>query len=270
MYWNAPETCLICEDPRQWVPTSGQAWLSAAELAANHRNLLQDEDDDLLGLGIDPPFAISQRMLLVTSHSGNLLWDMIPLCTEDAVDEVARRGTPSVIAISHPHYCTGMLEWSAAMGDVPIMIHEENRPWVTRPDPRVHFWRGDTVSLFDGLSLIRLGGHFPGSAVLHWPNGAQGRGTLLSGDTLHVLPHCRSITAMWSYPNMIPLSAQTIRRIASVLRPLAFDRIWGAWWRRCIAFDAKRVVTESLDLYLARLAENGDASCDDHTPVRRI
>ena len=37
------------------------------------------------------------------------------------------------------------------------------------------------MELFGGATLLRLGGHFPGSAVLHWAPGANGRGLLCSG-----------------------------------------------------------------------------------------
>ena len=40
---------------------------------------------------------------------------------------------------------------------------------------------GERMELFGGATLLRLGGHFPGSAVLHWAPGANGRGLLCSG-----------------------------------------------------------------------------------------
>jgi glyoxylase-like metal-dependent hydrolase (beta-lactamase superfamily II) len=43
---------------------------------------------------------------------------------------------------------------------------------------------GDKKDLFGGLTLLRLGGHFPGSTVLHWDKGAGGKGVLCTGVTL--------------------------------------------------------------------------------------
>lgn len=43
---------------------------------------------------------------------------------------------------------------------------------------------GDEKELFGGARLLRLGGHFPGSAVLHWSAGAGGKGVLCTGQTL--------------------------------------------------------------------------------------
>jgi hypothetical protein len=245
-----PASCLICEDERQWVPEDGQQWTSLEELAADRTNDVREEEPGLTGIGIEPEFAIGQRLLLVETPVGNVLWDMIPLCTEAAVAEVERRGGATAIAISHPHYYSGMLEWSRALGGIPILLHADDREWVTRTDPLVELWQGDQHELAGGLTLLRLGGHFAGGTVLHWPAGADGRGVLLSGDIVQVLHHRRSVTFMWSYPNMLPLPAREVDRIAGDLEPWAFDRIWGAWWGRVIRADAKAIIRESTRRYV--------------------
>ena len=252
-----PPSCPICEDERQWVPEGGQKWTSLEELAGERKNEMREEDDGLLGIGIEPSFAIGQRLLVVDNPAGNVVWDMVPLCTGDAVAEVERRGGATAIAISHPHYYSGMLEWSHALGKIPILLHVADREWVTRPDPLVEHWDGDTFALPGGLTLIRLGGHFGGGTVLHWPGGADGRGTLLSGDIVQVMGHHRSVSFMWSYPNMLPLPASEIRRIAAVLEEWQFDRIWGAWWGLAIRAGAKEVVHTSVERYLSALGRTG-------------
>jgi glyoxylase-like metal-dependent hydrolase (beta-lactamase superfamily II) len=252
---EAPAACPICEDRRQWVPSTGQAWTSMSALLESHDNRIAEEDLGLIGVGVEPSFAIAQRMLLVKTPVGNVLWDMIPLCTDSGINAVREHGEVNAIAISHPHYYSGMLEWSSALGDIPILLHEDDREWVTRPDSRIDYWQGEELKLDGGLTLVRLGGHFPGGTVLLWPDGASARGTLLSGDIVQVMPHGRSITVMWSYPNMLPLAASEVARIAERLSALEFDRIWGAWWARCIPSGGKQVIQESLDLYLDLLQE---------------
>lgn len=37
------------------------------------------------------------------------------------------------------------------------------------------------MELLPGVELIRLGGHFPGSSVLLWQGGCEGRGALFTG-----------------------------------------------------------------------------------------
>jgi hypothetical protein len=57
-----------------------------------------------------------------------------------------------------------------------------------RPDKAIVSWEGETRTLAEGLTLIRCGGHFEGGTVLHWAGGAEGRGALLSGDIIQVVP----------------------------------------------------------------------------------
>ena len=146
-----------------------------------------------------------------------------------------------------------MVEWSRALGGVPIHLHAADRQWVMRPDPAVQFWDGDTKPIGPGLTLVRLGGHFAGGTVLHWADWSDGRGVLLSGDILQVVPS-RHVSFMWSYPNLIPLPAAEVERMRAVLETLDFDRVYGAWWDRVIPEDGKTKVLRSADRYLAALS----------------
>ena len=35
--------------------------------------------------------------------------------------------------------------------------------------------------------MLRVGGHFAGSSVLHWSQGSAGKGSLFTGDTLQIV-----------------------------------------------------------------------------------
>jgi glyoxylase-like metal-dependent hydrolase (beta-lactamase superfamily II) len=73
-----------------------------------------------------------------------------------------------------------MVVWAERF-EVRIYVHETNRPWIMRPGERITFWTGETYPLCDDITLVRLGGHFPGSTVLHWAHAADGKGVLLTG-----------------------------------------------------------------------------------------
>jgi glyoxylase-like metal-dependent hydrolase (beta-lactamase superfamily II) len=138
---------------------------------------------------------------------------------------------------------------------VPIYLHGDDRPWLMRPDQAIVFWSGDEREIAPGLRLVRCGGHFPGSAVLHWAGGAAGRGTLLTGDTIMVAMDRRHVSFMRSYPNLLPLSAAAVRRIAERVMPLKFERIFGAWFDRAIRQDAKAALQRSAERYLQAMRE---------------
>ena len=251
---SPPEHCPICEDERQYVGWDGQKWTTLLELREKHRLRIEPQEPGLTGIGSTPSFAIGQRALLVQTPQGNLLWDCISFIDEAAIRAVRSLGGIAAIAISHPHYYSSMVEWSHAFG-APIHLHTDDRQWVMRPDPSIHFWEGETLPLFGGLSLIRCGGHFAGGTVLHWPAGAEGKGALLTGDIIQVALDMRWVSFMYSYPNFIPLPARAVRHIVGMVEGLPYERIYGAWWERIVRRDAKAAVERSARRYIAAITD---------------
>ena len=252
-----PDHCPVCEDGRQYVGWDGQRWTTLEALRAGHANRLEELEPGLTGIGTEPSFGIGQRALLVETPEGNVLWDCITLLDEATVAAVRRLGGIVAIAISHPHYYSSMVEWSSEFG-APIHLHDADRRWVMRPDPSVHFFSGDELAMPGGLRLLRLGGHFPGATVLHWPAGAGGRGALLSGDTIQVVFDRRWVSFMYSFPNLVPLPAHVVERMVRRVGDLRFDRIYGAWWDRVVDRDGVAAVRRSAERYLAALAWEGE------------
>ena len=242
-----PEQCPICEDERQYVGWSGQRWTTLDDRRKEHRNQVRD-DCGLTGIGTEPSFAIGQRALLVRAPQGNVLWDCITVIDDATIEAVRKLGGIRAIAISHPHYYSSMVEWSRAF-DAPIYLHSADQRWVMRPDECIEFWSGETKSLWDGMTLIRCGGHFEGGTVLHYPTGSDGRGALLSGDIIQVAQDRRWVSFMYSFPNYIPLPAAQVDRIVAAVQSFEFDRIYGAWWDRNVESDAKNAVRRSADRY---------------------
>jgi hypothetical protein len=244
-----PRECPICLDERQYVGHGGQRWTMLAELAEDHRNRLNEHEPGLLGIGTEPSFAIGQRALLVDG----LLWDCITLLDDETADAVEQAGGIHTIAISHPHYYSAMVDWAERF-DARVLLHEADSEWIMRPSERIELWSGERQRVTDELELVRLGGHFDGGTICVWSVGAGGRGALLSGDIVQVVADRDWASFMYSYPNLIPLSAQEIERIRGIVETLEFDRVYGAWWHTIVAEDAKAKVLRSADRYLAALA----------------
>jgi hypothetical protein len=246
---KVPPQCAICEDERQYVRHGGQEWTTLKQLEPGHRNRLEDEAPQLLGIGTEPQFAIGQRALLLQSPGGNLLWDCISLLDDETIAEVNARGGIRAIAISHPHFYSSMVEWADCF-NAQIFLHSADREWVMRKSPRIQFWEGPTMPLWDRLTLINCGGHFEGGTVLHWPAGAGGKGALLTGDIITVVQDRRYVSFLRSYPNLIPLGASAIRGIVERIEPFSFEQIYGGWWAANVLTDAKAAVARSADRYL--------------------
>jgi hypothetical protein len=253
---NPPSHCPICDDERQYVGHSGQEWITLGKLKQKYRNVFFQEGPGLWGVQTEPKFAIGQRALLVQNGNGNILWDCVSLINSDTVELVRALGGLSAIAVSHPHYYSSMVEWSRNFGGIPVYLHADDREWVQRPDPVIQFWTGETHSIGDGLTLIRVGGHFAGFQVLHWAGAENGKGALLTGDMPQVCFDRRYVSFMYSYPNLIPVNATAVQRIVDALGPYQFDKLYGAWPGFTVEQNAKEAVRVSAERYLRALGSS--------------
>ena len=245
-----PAVCAICADERQWVPATGQAWTTLAELAAaGERLVLEELEPDLFGLTSEPSVGIGQQAKVVRTPAGTLLWDPPGYVDDAAVEQVRALGPVVAIAASHPHMYGVQVEWSRALGGVPVLVAEADAHWVARPDPVIETWSGEREVL-PGVVLSQPGGHFPGSAVVHWAAGADGRGVLLSGDTIFANPDRTSVSFMRSYPNRIPLSAAVVLRVAERVARRPFERLYNNF-EGVIPADARAVVLRSAQRHAA-------------------
>jgi hypothetical protein len=242
-----PPACPICEDDRQYVAPDGQAWTTHERLQAERR-LRIEEDAGLLGIGL-PDFAIPQRALLLPTSAGNILWECVSLVTDEALAALRARGGVDRIVISHPHFYSAMVQWSEALGGVPVMLHAADRQWVQRPAPCLRFWDGDLLRLSDAVTLVRVGGHFPGSTALHWRDGPRRGGALFGGDALQVSANRKHVSFMYSYPNFIPMSACDVRAMRERLWSFEFADVYGYTWGRNILGQGRRAVDDSFIRY---------------------
>lgn len=236
------------------MPLAGQSWTVADELRREgHRNEFRELEDGLHGFRTTPAFAIGQRTLLVQTAAGNLLWDVQSHLDAETVETIRALGGIAAIASSHPHFYGAMVDWSDAFGGAPIHLPAADRRWVMRHSAAIRYWE-ETCEVLPGLTAVRLGGHFEGGAVLHWPAGADGRGVLLTGDIIMVVPASGWVSFMRSYPNLIPLPGRRVEAIAARVASLRFDRIYGnPGWERYLGEGAAEAVRRSAERYIAAI-----------------
>lgn len=243
-----PERCVLCVDERQWVPPSGQRWTTAAELAADgYRTELAELEPGLTGIGVNPSLGVGQRGVLVHTKEGNLLWDPPPFLDERAISAVTDAGGLRAVSSSHPHMYGAMADWAERF-DAEALLPRADLDWVQRPIPNLRPWE-DSVHPLPGITILRTGGHFPGSSVLHW-TGADGEGVLLVGDTIFVTPGEDWVSFIWSAPNHLPMPERDVHRIVETVAPYRFDRIYGGWWSPVIRADAERILDRSARRYV--------------------
>ena len=243
---NTLNHCRICEDERQYVPASGQAWIKPDDLIATHMNKWQQHNERLLSFRTVPKFAIDQRAFLLLTPQGNILWDCIANLDAASKTLITALGGIKAIAISHPHYYTTMQDWAAAF-DARIYLHASDREWIMRDSPAITLWEGDALEILPSVRLLRLGGHFAGGTVLHW---AKEGGIMLAGDIIQVTPGARAVSFMWSYPNLLPLAAPSVENIVERLGDAPFGALSGAFEGQNITKNARQIVLDSAQKYL--------------------
>jgi glyoxylase-like metal-dependent hydrolase (beta-lactamase superfamily II) len=113
--------------------------------------------------------AIGQRAIFIQTESGNVLWDCISLLDQETIDFLKSRGGLAAIAISHPHFYATHLDWAQEF-QCPVYLAHEDQEWLNREDTdnRRVFFKGETQNILPGVNMVKVGGHFPGSSVLHW------------------------------------------------------------------------------------------------------
>ena len=148
-----------------------------------------------------------------------------------------------------------MVEWAEHF-DAQIFLHAKDRHWVMRKSPRIQFWEETMLSLWDGLMLINCGGHFEGGTVLHWPDGANGKGALLTGDIIQVVQDRRYVSFMRSYPNLIPLGPVAVHQILRESKRFHSSKFTARGGERTCYRTPKRRCDAQRNVICARSARN--------------
>lgn len=244
-----PDTCAICEDERQWVPATGQAWTTVDILRdKGTRIVVSQVEPELWGLRAEPQVGIGQQTMVVRTPEGVLLFDCAGYVDDTALDFVRGLGPTLAVAASHPHMYGVQTQWAEALGGAPVLIAERDREWVRR-DALVEYYE-DRREIAAGLTLHRIGGHFPGQAVVEWATGNDGRGVLLAADAVFPNPDRRTVSFLRSYPNRIPLSGSVVQRMTAQVDELHFDRLYNNFGA-VVPADAKAVIRYSADRHAA-------------------
>jgi glyoxylase-like metal-dependent hydrolase (beta-lactamase superfamily II) len=242
---EAPLRCIICDEERQYVNPEGQTWTSMEKLNHEYKNIVEKIHPGLYAIYSIPGFGIGQRAYLIITPGGNILWDCISNLDQCTISMIESLGGVSAIAISHPHFYSTMSFWSAAFGDVPVYLNKRDSAWVLDDFSNIIYWESQEFTIWEKVRLIHCGGHFAGSTVLY----NDYRYELFTGDSIYINPDLKSISCMYSYPNLIPLKKHEILQIQRAVSSTPYKSIYGAFGKN-ITSNARDVVAFSLNRYL--------------------
>jgi hypothetical protein len=113
-----------------------------------------------------------------------------------------------------------------------------------------------TISMIKGLGGLKAIAishpHFY-TTMVEWARAFDCPIHLNSVDILTVATDRKWLSFMRSYPNFIPLSAREVGHIGEALAPFQFDLIYGHYFDRVIAKNAKQVLEKSVVRYVAAI-----------------
>jgi glyoxylase-like metal-dependent hydrolase (beta-lactamase superfamily II) len=205
-------------------------------------------NENVYELEITPRFAIGQRAFLIISKNGNILWDCFPLLNAPTIEFIKAKGGLRGIAFSHPHYYSNMKDWAKTF-DCPIYIHKSDEKWIMERGEKLYLWEGEELPLWDDIRMINIGGHFPGSSILHVPFLSK-EGTIFVGDTVYVSPSMKHMAVMFSYPNRIPLPKEEVRKVKKRFDKVPFDKLFGFYSYQNVTQNPKSIMEAFMNRYL--------------------
>ncbi|XWX02409.1 hypothetical protein V2A60_010446 [Cordyceps javanica] len=242
-------TCRICDDPRQFVPESGQSFTTVATLkdseSPRYKNIFTPytADPRITYIRTEPSFGIGQRSTLIKTPAGNIMWDCITFLDDETIQRIQKDGGLKAIVISHPHFYSAHVVWARAFS-CPVYIASDDAKWATMSSSHRQLLTDVETTILDtSAKAVKVGGHFPGSMVLLYDQHIFVADTFMltlagvgdyEGDALGVQRQGRpeglnTFTFMWSYPNMIPLGPDELERMWAVIRLYSFAAAHGSF-----------------------------------------
>ncbi|CAM1500446.1 Fc.00g096080.m01.CDS01 [Cosmosporella sp. VM-42] len=269
---TAITTCRICDDPRQFVPPSGQSFTTLADLHKTREDEFTTyaADPRITFIQSTPKFAIGQRAILIQTPAGNVLWDCITVFSEKTVDQIKSMGPLQAIVISHPHFYSTHVQWARAF-ECPVYLAAEDKEWTTMDSSHQVMVTETETEIIPGVKAIKLGGHFPGSMVLSWDRHLFIADTLMTtaagmgkwevdslGATRTKPPSLNTFSFLYSIPNYIPLNVEELSRMWGILRNYDFQATHGGFAGMDIEDQRiKERVLESMKIQARHMGHGG-------------
>ncbi|KAH8925415.1 hypothetical protein BT69DRAFT_1260344 [Atractiella rhizophila] len=235
-------SCYICTDGRQFVGNRGkQVWTTWTEYESRNitHDLVPDEwDPRIVRVIASQRVAIGQTPIIVKGKTGTIIWDCTSYISLPTLQKI-KEEYPNLLGIfiSHPHFFSSSVTIARYLG-CKVYISKVDQEWFARKDAV-----GDVVQLVeeqywkvnDEFTMVRCGGHFPGSSVMLWDRSKcpseslPHSGIIFVGDTVMVCPNLQQLSFMWSYPNMLPLPPKEVHGVWRALSRIDFEAIYVAW-----------------------------------------
>lgn len=208
-------------------------------MRGKYENKIQQDEIEprMWSIWTEPSFAIGERAVFLQTPSGNILWDCIANLDQTTVDFINSKGGLQAMIVSHPHFYTSMLDWAHEF-NCPLYLAADESDWICRDDKdkRIQWIHKTSQEILPGVTAVKLGGHFPGSMILHWD------GQIFTADTIAVTLVSRhvqhnNIRGLTDFASVGIVSGLPTRRSKHILFHVGISQLHSA-----LAFDIEENV----------------------------
>lgn len=224
-HFEAPASCPLCLDARHVVPQTGWRFWTEPEARERFACHWAETERGVWRFWNDPVSGIGPSAYLVTTPSGNMLFEGCSVFSEAALDAIASLGGVDVLSASHPH-SYGAIWQIQDRFDPELALPTGDFTWSSALT--VSWPYDDALEPLPGLELHVTAGHFDGHAVVF----DRARRILFCGDALkfELDPadprRALTISAHKAFVRGVPLTPAELRRYRAVFAPLDFVQTW--------------------------------------------
>ncbi len=222
-YFATPPDCPVCTDVRNDLPEDGWDFRTEAAVAAMLTGSWRKVGRDMVAFTSGPRFGLNGTGWLLPDPRGNVAFEAAPYYTPPMLDEIHRLGGIRYLSASHVHGYGAL--WQLQREFQPEIVAIQREDLRMTKAFRVNWPFDDRLELPTGQTLVHVGGHYEGQAVLHDPR----RRTLFCGDAFKIdqdsLGNNVAMSSHKAFHKDIPLTPAELSRYRAVVEPLDFDTV---------------------------------------------
>jgi len=242
---SVPAVCPVCADVRNALPDGGFAFATTAEVDATLTcSWGPTRCEGVTEFRCEPRFGLDSRGWVIESDIGLVGFECAPWYSDQALEELRRRGGLAVLASSHVHGYGALWHLQEQLDPPVVAVGVRDLLWTKAF--RVTWPADDVLVLAPDLTMHRTGGHFDGHSVLH----DSRRGALFCGDSLKVdldaAGEAVALSAHKAFHAQIPLSHGELHEYRAVVSRLQFGTVF-------TPFEAAAVTTDQVIRLVDRL-----------------
>ncbi len=172
----------------------------------------------------EPQVGIGPCGYLIIHPEGNIAFEAAGWYSQAALDAIQQFGGIRFLSCSHPHGMGALYQLQDHFNPQYVVVQREGVRFTKAF--RVNYPFDEELTIYPGISLHYVGGHYEGHSVLYHEPGKL----LFAGDTLKFDLDTKGVACAVSchkaFHNQIPLTHAEVRKYLDVIGKFDFDQVF--------------------------------------------